>query len=154
MIEADDYEVMSEDECLNLADDGIYYGTIEEFHTTDQYGSKMRTKKGDVMYKIKAKALTPNGEITVWDNLILNKMWMFKWRHLCDSIGRIAEYENKTIANDMVLGAKTCMVIGTQPAQNGFKAKNVIQDYVKKAEQQEVKTGITKDDFEDQDIPF
>lgn len=150
------YDPFSEEECLDLADDGDYQFEVLQFHDCDAYGNPMVSKKGVPMIKVELNVIADRPR-TIFDYILLNKQWAFKLRHLCDSIGKIAEYEAKTIKPEDFIGAMGFVTIARQEAQGTYQAKNCVQDYVKLADQQnaKVKPVVEKaEDFDSDTIPF
>lgn len=150
-----DYEVFTEEECLNLLPAGNYRAEILELVNTRDDGSKLVSAKGVPMLKLKLKVMAPQGNKDLFDYILLNKTWAFKFRHAADSIGKIEDYTNKTLKPSDFLSAMCVVTVGVQDAKDGYQAKNNIVDYVKLADQQNsVKEEPKKDEFVDDEIPF
>lgn len=105
------------------------------------------------------------GETRIYDYLVNTPKWQWKIRHFADSIGRIQDYEIGELNSAAYVGLTGEVDLDVEEATEKYKAKNIVADYVKKAEQEEsdeVEQGEVFDDtklppgadFADDDIPF
>lgn len=156
-----DYEPYSDEELDDLLEDGDYPFEIMEYHYLDKNGNRIVSGKGVPMVKIKI-CIFADRPREILDFILLNKQWAFKYKHLCDSIGRVTEYMEKKLKPDFFPGAKGYVSIGRQPAKDGYRAKNNVLDYVKKADQPDgiisqtapkTAPATSIEDFND-DLPF
>jgi hypothetical protein len=124
-----DYDALTEEQSMtsHLLPKGEYVSWIREVET--KKGSQAHTK--DKTYVVLTVDVYDSDEkphtITCWCAL------PHLLRHLCEAVGHLYEYENKTlILNDHLLRKEVIAVVDIQKAKDGYKAKNVIQDFKKK----------------------
>lgn len=92
------------------------------------------SKSGNAMTKLSVQIFDNEGEpaTRIWDYLVDTDATAYKVRHFADSAGLLGEYEAGDLPAELMIGATGRCKVGTQPAQNGYPAKNVIKDYVKR----------------------
>lgn len=67
----------------------------------------------------------------IHDYLINTEGWQYKWRHFCEAVGLLGEYESGSLDAAMLEGcAGRCKVV-IDPAKGQYAAKNKVQDYIK-----------------------
>lgn len=153
-----DYTPYSDEDLDDLMPDGQYQAEIMEYIYLDDYGQPLRTAKGVPAVKVLLNVMAPDRPRTIMDYIQLNKQWAWKYKHLCDSIGRVQEYMSKTLQPQLFPGAITWIEVGNQPAQGGYRAKNIVNDYIKKADQpqapQAAQPSTSVQEFFNDDVPF
>ena len=141
----------------SLIEDGEYvYSVIGAVEQVSKAGNEM-TKQSVQIFDNEGEPAT-----RIWDYLIDTDATAYKVRHFADSAGLLGEYESGNLPAEIMLGATGRCKVGTQAAQNGYPAKNVIRDYCKRVVTDKPvavpKGGKKKrdavDDDMDQDIPF
>lgn len=154
-----EYDVFTEEEALNLIPDGDYQAEILEFNTQDRNGNPLRSQKGDKMVNLKLNVIVGSSNRGMSDFIVLNKQWAWKFRHLCDSIGKIKEYEEKKLDVNTFVGALTWVTLTTQEAKGNYQKRNSVGDYIKLEDQKTLSKQSTLPDkeveeFFDDQIPF
>ena len=123
-----DYDALTEEQALNLLPKGEYTAWIREVETKN--GSQPHTKdKTYIVLTVDVydKNERPLTAIICWCAL------PHLLRHLCDAVGHLSEYENKTlILQDHLLRKEVIAVVGIQKAKDGYNEKNIIQDFKEK----------------------
>lgn len=122
------------------------------------------SKNGNDMVELQIN-VTDNEDRTrgVFDYLVSIESMAYKIRHFAEAVGMLGNYEQGEMkADDMVGCAGKCR-IAIQPAKDGYAAKNVVKDYLKResavvsAKNIDSKKAVVKkaidDDFDDS-IPF
>ena len=139
----------TEDELTGLLDDGEY-----DFEVLDAEDTK--SKKGNEMIALQLKVFDGNGgSRLVWDYLL--ESVGYKVRHIADATGLIRSYEAGALMATDLEGKCGRVKIGTQAAQGGYQAKNVVKDYIKIGVEQSAparkKLATVAADLDDE-IPF
>ena len=149
------YDVFTEEEASDITPEGTYQAEIMEFHTVDKYNNTMQSKSGIPMVKVVLSVTVPNGVKSMTDYILLNKQFAWKFRQFVDSIGRLKEYEDKTLTAAMIVGAMTFVSVTVQAAKDGYPMKNGVNGYAKEGDQVAVvtKPAESKEEFSDE-IPF
>jgi len=140
-----------------LFDPGVYRFVVAEADETV-------SSSGNDMIVAKLEFETTTGIRTVYDYLLISGRMAWKLKGFCESIGWTEQYASGSFeASDMV-GLMGEASIGIQEANNGYPAKNVVEDYIK--EGSEVATKPSKksegkkkkpkkaDEVTEDDIPF
>lgn len=69
----------------------------------------------------------------VFDYLVDSEKAKWKMRHFADATGLTREYESGSLNEQDMEGRTGKCTLGTQPAKDGYQAKNVVRGYVKAA---------------------
>ncbi|CAB4187975.1 hypothetical protein UFOVP1169_36 [uncultured Caudovirales phage] len=111
-----------------------------------------QSKKGNDMITIKVGVMDSHGSMRGIFDYLLEAM-QHKLRHFADAVGMLAEYEAGTLNADDLVGLTGECLIDIQPPKDGYSAKNVVKDYVKRnvtgekpAPAKGAKTETVKDD--------
>ena len=95
---------------------------------------KTSKASGNDMIALKIGVHHNDSVFGVFDYLVAGEKTAYKVRHFADAIGMIDQYEAGSLdASELVGKAGKCK-IDTQAAQNGYAAKNVVRDYIKRGE--------------------
>lgn len=117
-------------------------------------GADKVSKSGNEMIVLKVKVFGLDGdEYHIWD--YLTEALPHKLRHAADACRILDKYESgQLLARDFEGRTGKCFV-DIQSAQNGYAAKNVIKDYVKRSDKVELSPSLAKqkNDLNDE-IPF
>ena len=143
----------TEAECSNLLPEGVYAFEILEAEDT-------QSKAGNDMLKLKLGVDDGNGsQHGVMDYLV--EAVAYKLRHLADATGLLKQYEQGEMKADLLVGRAGQCKLAIAPAKDGYDAKNVVKDYVKRGAKEVIEPkavpvkGNTRarDDMDDE-IPF
>lgn len=93
-------------------------------------GAKERTsQKGNAMLELLVEVYGPDGKRrSVYDYLVNTDDMAWKTRHFCEAAGQ--DYERGEIDPASVIDSSVRVVLDIEPAKNGYKAKNKINDYL------------------------
>ncbi len=115
------------------------------------------SKSGNEMMKVKIAIEHNDSRYGVFDYLVGTEGMAYKVRHFADAIGLIDQYEKGELPAELCIGLAGKCKIDIQPAKDGYDAKNVVKDYIKRGENVAPlvanKKPITRDDMDD-DLPF
>lgn len=160
-----DYEVLTEDQAnkerYQLLNDGMYPAVITKVN-------HKISPKGNNMYEVDLDVYDENGRgHFIRDYVVFTRSMSWKVIHFADSTGTIAEYESKKFTPDLLLNKSCVVLIKTQqgaeipveklngkPAGSRYPDKNVIQDYVKKCDQDKMNKASGSDLPFNDDLPF
>ena len=124
--------------------------------------SDEKSKKGNDMIKLKLDVFGPHSSFHVYD-YISDAFMAHKLRHFCYSVGLEASYNDGSLTSGQCIGHEGYVRIAIEDAANGYKAKNVVDDYVFKATeaeaaipkaQPEAQAEAPAVDAEGDDVPF
>lgn len=128
---------------MNLRDPG-------EFDFLVDAAEEKRSQKGNDMVELKLKMEDGQGRtFFLYDYLVSTDAMAFKLRHFAKSVGMLTEYEKGEMEAMHMEGRTGKCKVGTQPAKNGYPAKNIVTDYLF-ADGEEVPAKQLQDD----EIPF
>lgn len=117
-----DYEVLNEDEALNLLPKGKYEAWVQNIYVKP---GKNDPSKNHVMLDLDVYDI--NG--TVYP-MVVGCYFRHMLRHLCQAVGCLDKYESKTlILEEHIKGKQLVAQVGIQEAQNGYARKNVVTDF-------------------------
>jgi hypothetical protein len=117
----------TEQECSNLLPAGVY--SFEVLEATEG-----KSKKSNDMITLKLGIEHNESTRGIFDYLVDIDSMAFKIRHFADAVNMLAEYEKGQLNADDLVGLSGKCKLDIQPAQNGYDAKNVVKDYVKRGE--------------------
>ena len=158
-----DYEPMSEQDAMKarfqLLEDGEYEAVIEK-------AEARLSSTGNNMIEVHLNVYDATGKPNpIRDYWVFTPNMMWKAIHGSDSAGLAKEYEERKFHPDMLPGRNVRVILGLQrgneipadklngkPPGSRYPDKNVVQDYVKKADQKAVSKPV--DNFQDDLIPF
>jgi hypothetical protein len=159
-----DYDVMSEEQALQerfqLLPDGDYQAVV------DSSLDKISQNSGNPMMDMILSVYDSNGKPhQVRDFLVFTRGMMWKVIHCAESAGLMKEYAEKKFCSDTVRGKSLIVRIRTEkggeipadklkgkPAGSCYPDKNKVEYYLAKGEQ--VQKLESKDDFQDDELPF
>jgi hypothetical protein len=87
------------------------------------------SKSGNEMIKAKLKLFTDGGDVVLTDYLL--EAAARKLRHFCEVTGLLDEYKTGRLTAEGIVGACGCCKVVIEPAKNGYRASNKVDDYVK-----------------------
>jgi len=97
---------------------------------TVQSAEEKKSKSGNDMIEIKLFVISPNGkEWKVMDWLLPSGPMAWRLRHFCKSIGRLSEYESKTISPSIWQGLSGIAKVGNKIDDKG-ETRLKIDDYL------------------------
>lgn len=109
----------------NLWPDGEYDFEVKE-------AEEKEAKSGNDMFAMELWLYDQaGGRKVIFDYLVLSEKSAWKLRHFASSCGMISQYESGAMMAGEMFGRTGRCTIGTQPAKDGFPAKNVVRGYVK-----------------------
>lgn len=115
-----------------------------------------RSKKGNSMLTLLLEVYAGQRRASVYDYLVDVETMAWKTRHFCESAG--LDYEAGELELNEVEGCRVFVDLTVEPAQNGFKAKNKVADYLPKDVGHLSPPAGTADQMEfvatDDDVPF
>lgn len=88
---------------------------------------------GNEMLAIKLNVSTEDTAHGVYDYLVRTGKTAYKLRHFADAVGMLPDYEKGDLSADKVLGRTGKCKVAVQPEKDGYPAKNVVRDYVKRS---------------------
>ncbi len=120
-------------------------------------GTDKVSKKGNQMIELNLQIFNNEGQfIFVYDYLL--ESMKFKLLHISEACGLYDKYMTGKLTGDDFKGKTGMLKLGRQDAQNGYAAKNAVDDYIKgDKEAKPAKKQSTKADLEeklDDDLPF
>lgn len=119
-----DYDVYTEDQALNLLPKGKYEGFIREIEVKP--GKKDPNKQYVI---VTVDVYDPNGN-GIPHQVVQGCYFKHMLRHLCKACGCLDKYESKTLSLwEDILNKSVLVSVDIQDAQNGYAAKNVINDF-------------------------
>lgn len=108
---------------MSLAPDGIY-----DFEVSN--GLDEHSNSGNEMIHLELKVFVADGRwIYVHDYLVNTERMQWKIKHFCEAVGLESEYQAGELSGFACLQRTGKVKIGTQPAKDGYPAKNVAKDY-------------------------
>ncbi len=112
------------------------------------------SKNGNDMIALKLSVHADDYARGVFDYLVDIESMAYKIRHFADATGLLPQYEAGQLSADDMIGVTGKCKIAQQPEKDGYPAKNVVKDYVKRpAGAAAVKKSATAE-VADDDIPF
>jgi hypothetical protein len=109
----------------NLWPDGEYDFEVK-------VAEEKEAKSGNDMFALELWIFDDGGgRKNVFDYLVLSEKSAWKLRHFASSCGMILQYEGGAMMAGEMEGRTGRCTIGTQPAKDGYAAKNVVRGYVK-----------------------
>lgn len=118
-------EQEAEAQSANLWPDGEY-----EFEVKN--AKEKEATSGNDMFALEIWLYNNDGgKKLVFDYLVLSDKSAWKLRHFASSCGMIPQYESGAMSAGEMTGRAGKCTVGTQPAKDGFPAKNIVRGYVK-----------------------
>jgi hypothetical protein len=118
-----DYEVLTEDQAMNLLPKGKYEGFIIEIEVKP--GRKDPNKQYVI---VTVDVYDPEGN-GIPHQVIQGCYFKHMLRHLCIACSCLDKYESKTLSLEDLINKTVVVSLDVQEAQNGYLAKNVINDF-------------------------
>lgn len=119
------FQAKTEEEVSNLIPKDEYaFEVLEAEEKTSKSGNDMIALKLGIDYN--------NSLRGVFDYLVDIDSMAYKTRHFADAVGLLAEYEKGNLNAEELVGLTGKCKIDIQPAKDGYDAKNVVRDYVKR----------------------
>lgn len=132
----------------NLISKGIY--DFEVHSAKDTF-----SKKGNDMTELVLTVLDNEGvERKVFDYLVSVDAFAFKIKHFAQATGLETQYQSGDLPADLMLGRTGKCKLDIQPAKNGYRAKNVVADYIKTGDAQAAEIAKRPAVQLDDEIPF
>jgi hypothetical protein len=91
---------------------------------------KPSKSSGNEMIQLKLKVFTNAIDVTIFDYLL--ESMAFKLRHFAEATGLLVSYNKGILTAFDCQGRTGYLRLTTQEGQNGYKAKNVVDDYIVK----------------------
>lgn len=119
-----DYDVYTEEQALNLLPKGKYEGFVRDVQVKP--GRKDPNKHYVV---VTVDVYDPNGN-GIPHQIVQGCYFKHMLRHLCEAVGCLDKYESKTLQLwEDILNKSLLAHVDVQEAQNGYQAKNIINDF-------------------------
>lgn len=132
-------------DAVNLMPDGEYDAEIVD-------AEEQRSSKGNDMMKLTVRVFPGGGPRIVFDYAVVPST-LYKLKQLAGAAGLADKFASGELQAEDVKGQSVRVTIGTEPAKNGFDAKNKITRYLPQVAGEMPGRSSTPPRHDD-DIPF
>lgn len=148
-------EQEADSQSANLFPNGDYDFEVRE-------ATEKESASGNEMTELEVWIFDSSGtRKLLFDYLVVTEKSAWKIRHFAASCGLLPQYERGSLSANEMVGRTGKCTVATQPAKDGYPAKNVIRDYLKAAgapvsrpTQSRPKAMATAGDDLNDEIPF
>jgi len=116
-----------------------------------------QSKAGNPIVGLYLECVDKNQRVgKIWVSIMLTGDFSWRWRHFCQSIGKIEKYERGTISEADVIDARGCLILKMGKARGSYEARLEAVDYVLDDSRPKVSKydAIPDTSAVDSDIPF
>lgn len=113
-----------------VQEDGLLPAGIYDFEVTD--AEDTTSKKGNDMVVLKLTISDADGRDRIVVDYLLEAI-AYKLRHFASAVGLLKEYESGNLPAHLMKGRTGQCKLRIKPAQDDFRAKNEVSDYIKAA---------------------